>query len=508
MVIKMPISRTFLGFLFISLSTAATGQRVITEAGNCIRQSECNTRTEYCSFKLRCHARGSVKARCSSSTQCKRGLYCDRNGVCTQQKGLFEKCNRCFDCCAVHGNTRTICSPISDRCIFSGLNGNVCGRYRNSDCQHGYYCQRANYGENGKCSRKKPEGSICGLRDHNHDVCRGFCSRFSWIYTATHFKHGVCVTGSKLGEPCTEDQQCVGHRKDDEGPWFERNFYNPPPVQCNVPKGSIGICEHEHKLLKKEGKSCNLRKDRCDAKRGLSCRRTPNGARCMLNVLEDDQYATPFCDIHGNLSRCNLRNGISTVCRKGTREGLLHDAALYYSIEHSDALYSSNILDEFFVCRKRKEIIPRGWRCHGSSSPQSHRGLLEHAVCEKGTTCRQVHGLRTGHWPRRGTAGFCAVVKKEGEKCFSKFRDACGEGLKCHKHVCVKGNPDTTITHADVYNACDVLPCVPGTQCMESYSRPFCDIPQREANGQCLSMALQTYVSSSTLLAPFPLSSL
>lgn len=469
--------------ILILLHTECDAQRVVTSSGNCFRDSECDNRSEYCSLNNRCHTRRSENAGCLVNKACDYGLYCrgkgTKFGVCIRQNGLFEKCDKKdVESCAVNGNVRYMCSLTKNKCVRSGFEGDACSW--NGDCQADYYCKTTHLTWTGTCRKKLPEGAKCGLND-DYNECQGVCARghADHLLPAERFKHSICVTGSKLAEACTESRQCRGHVDDNEGPRFDRNKFKISPVTCNIPKGDVGICEHEHKLIKKEGLKCNPSIDRCDARRGLSCRTTHTGPKCMFNVFDEDKFSSSFCDINGEFSRCNNHAGIPTECRKGNVVDILHSSIYQYSSE----------FDESFRCHRKREMVPQG-------SPCSH---VSYGVCEKGTICRSVPGIQEGYY-KSPTTKYCVAVKKEGEKCFSKFNHACKDGLKCHKNVCVKGKPDKTITHADFNSKCDILPCTPGFNCQKKnvYNYPYCILKNKpKSKGRCYDTALETYVSCS-----------
>lgn len=484
LMIIMALNYICLLLIFVLLQTGGDGQRVVTAPGNCLRDSECDKRSEYCSLNHRCHTRQSENAGCLWNKACDYGLYCrgktTGSGVCKRQKGLFEKCDRNdVESCAVNGNVRYMCSPETNRCVRTGFEGDVC--IWNGDCQSEYYCKTMHLTLSGRCRKRLPEGAKCGLND-DYDDCQGVCSHGSadHLLPSERSKHSVCVTASTLGEACTESRHCRGHVDDNQGPRFDRNRYRVSPVICNIPKGDIGICEHAHKLIKKEGLKCNPSKDRCEARRGLSCGKTPTGPRCMFNVFDDDKYARPFCDINGKFSRCNNHDGIPTECREGSAIDILHSSIYEYSTE----------FDESFRCHRKREIVPQG-------SPCSH---VSYAVCEKGTTCRTIPAIQ-GNYYKNPTTQFCVAMKNEGEECFSKFHYACNDGLKCHNNMCVKGNPDAIITHADFNGRCDLLPCIPHFKCLHTNGSTYgyCVLKNiAKSKGLCFDTALKTYVSCSS----------
>lgn len=458
---------TVLSVILLFSFNIALGQRVVTSPETCLRDSDCDEFSEYCGTDYLCYKRGTKGAECLNNVQCGDGLYCgavnDRR-LCVPQKALFEECDHSFEeSCAIDGRFTYKCSPVTYTCGYTGFDGETC--FRPDDCQTGYYCKDSGNINGGKCTSKRQVGEKCSSFSDSFQ-CDGYCAGGDNVDVNDS---GVCVLGSQIGESCTQDNQCYGY----ETALSDPNTRGLSKIVCNIAKGSIGVCEHERDLLKKEGLQCNPGKDTCDAARGLSCRSTPTGHKCMFNKFDKDQgnFGVRFCDINGgNLSKCNLQNGIPTECRRQFDEG-------------SPFGY---LFTEFFQCLRKTEIITQGLPCND----------VAYAQCESGTKCLSVPGVQTVFVKFLRQPKFCVKVRKEGEKCYSKFRFACEKGLKCEKNVCVKGKPDDKTTHVYDNVACDSMPCTPGLQCVKQFGHSSCQREEIEkSKGACYSTALTTTVS-------------
>lgn len=464
----------FLIFLSAILLSTTDAQRVITSPGTCLRDSDCDEFSEYCTSNYECRKRGKKNSECFRNVECSHGLYCgevnDRR-VCVAQNALFEKCDHSFENpCAVDGRFTYKCSPVSNTCEYTGFDGSTC--FGISDCQIGSYCKDAGNINGGKCSPKLRDGERCDLTGDSWE-CEGFCATGNF----DDFEGGVCVFGSTFGEPCTQNDHCNGYATAVNDP----NSLGVSSIICNVAKGNTGVCEHERDLIKKEGIKCNPAKDTCDYERGLSCRSTPTGPKCMFNKFDSDVGGPRFCDINGNLSKCNLLQGTPSECRR----------------DFDDSSPFGNQYKEFFKCQRKTETIPHGLPCNN----------VGFSVCEQGTTCMFVPGVlqRSRKFSRQ--TKFCVKVKKEGEKCYSKFKFACENGLKCENNVCVKGKPDETITHGFETISCESQSCAPGLECVESFGFKSCQFKKIEkSKGACFQTALTGTVSIQILSSFFFLS--
>lgn len=452
--------------LSIIVLSSADAQIVITSPGICLRDSDCNEFSEYCGTNYQCYKRGGKNNACSGNVECSDGLYCgevnDRR-VCVPQSALFEKCDYSFEgSCAVEGRFTYKCSPVTKTCQYTGFDGATC--FKTDDCQIGSYCKDSGNINGGKCSPKLKHGEKCGGTGDSGE-CDGFCA----FGSVGDFDGGVCVFGSTVGEPCILNSDCQGYETSLNDP----NSRGISRISCNIAKGNIGICEHERELIKKEGIRCNPARDICDAERGLSCRRTSSGPKCMFNRFDSDIGGPRFCDINGNLSKCNLRNGVPTECRRNFDDGSPF----------------GNEYKQFFQCLQKKEIVPHGLPCND----------VAFSVCEKGTMCMVVPGVERQYFKFARPAKFCVQLKKKGEKCYSKFRFACDDGLKCENNVCVNGKPDETITHGYERVECDKQPCAPGLECVQDleFRSSSCKFKQIQKNtGGCYRTALTETVSN------------
>lgn len=459
----MPFKQVSLLFILsITLIFSVDAQRSVTSPGICLRDADCNENSEFCGGNYKCTERFSKNTECFNNIQCKPGLYCGETDDsdterCIPQKKPKEACDEFYEgSCATDGKVTYKCSPKTFTCGYTGFKGDACSN--NEECQKGHYCKDADaLSGGGKCALKLREGARCGVRSDDSE-CQGYCA--TGIFA--ELEDGVCTTGSRIGEACTQNSHCYGYENSLNDP----NSLGKSKIVCNIPKGYIGICEHERALIKKEGVSCNRSKDRCDAMRGLSCRSTSTGAKCMFNAYDTDS-SIRFCNKDGNFSKCNLKNGIPTECRL------------------SDAI-SRSLYRGFYQCVRKVEIIPQGKSCND----------VGYARCEKGTSCETVAGVEQQFLKFARVAKFCVQVKQEGEKCFNKFRYGCANGLKCEKNVCVKGTPDRAYTHSYLAKRCDSQPCVPGFECVTESGFSRCQRKTVKKNkGSCFSTAFTQTVS-------------
>lgn len=462
-------------------------QRVITDPGTCIRDADCAWPSHFCDDINQCRPRLKENADCYSSHHCRDGLYCgqkDGRDACVPQNKPFEDCDM-FDhlSCASQGNVTYKCSQDSGTCLNIGFPGQGCSTANPAhDCQPGNYCQFAGhlYSSGAKCLPQRPLGAACGLIGDAFE-CKDYCA---YSLLLPDISAGVCTLPSRIGQPCREDSQCRGYAKAYNDP----KAIGGPKVICNKAKGDIGVCQHERNLIKKDGARCNPKKDYCDSERGLSCRPTPTGPRCMFNRFDGDAIGVAYCDLNSKFSKCNSRDGWPTECRANV------DPSSY------------GLEKEFFQCLRKREILPQGSMCN----------MFDYTVCEKGTSCEAVPGIEQERFlagtkieasPLAPEAKFCVAVKQEGEKCFNKFKFGCAEGLKCENNVCVKGSPDLAVTHAHFNRYCDSLPCVPGTVCkLLGPGIELCEFEKewKREGESCYPTALKSVVSFlSDLFAPW-----
>lgn len=458
--------------IFYACLVSCNAQKVITSSGTCIRDGDCKEDSEFCDNTSHCRNLLSKGEQCLDSANCKEGLFCYDEGysslidrpLCIQQRKPSERCNP-FDpfdqqSCATDGNFSYKCSIESDTCGVFGVEGDRCrSQY---DCQPGNYCMNANTPNERRCAMKKPKGDPCyvlskdGLGTYSSVYeCEGQCAVGS-----SDFEEGICTGLSSIGQACRSDDQCAGY----ETSRFHANTRGTPNVICNIPKGDSGLCMNERDLIKKEGMNCNPDKDACDFHRGLSCRHTSTGPKCMFNAFDEDGATFRFCDINGNFSKCNLSNGRPTECRRE------------YNTEPG--------VGQYFECRTKTEMLPQGSIC----------GNVEYSVCELGTSCQTIPGVSSERYGVE--TKFCVAIKGEGESCGSKFETACAKGLDCEDNVCVKGVPQNIITHAGLSLDCKSLPCVPGTECVSEFGFSTCELKTVfKSKGTCYPTATTKIVS-------------
>lgn len=413
--------------LLVLYSIAATGLArqgsSITSPSACLSDIECPT-THYCSLRkvapaFSCLPRLSAGVKCRSSiTECKPGLHCGATRPssdtkrCQKQKALGETCqpDDAFSCLAPN-----VCHDKTNICVPDtfGLAGDSCEEYGNNyfaTCKQQFHCV------NRKCKRKKSKGSCV-----NDFECAGICAGGLPI----EFK-GQCLDLHKQNQVCSRNSDC-------------KQVLNPPPrtdeLVCNIhiPSGIAGICVLESNLLRRLGQKCNREKDRCDARRGLSCR----WANTLSRFACVHTSSSIYCEPGSTLSSC-ITDGTPRECRKPIFHGGYRPLP-------------------FFQCLRRRETRPWGTVCNRDTF----------TVCEVGTSCELVPGIGNKMAYPPPALRMCLKVRNLGGKCGNNLRVTCGKSLICKNGTCVKGveNRSVKVTHADFSTSCAKLPCVPGYSC-------------------------------------------
>lgn len=420
----------------------------------CPSTFSCHSRGFYPQYQ--CTPRNGLNETCytnpinSAPILCQEGLFCS-SGVCRSTLPLGATCTISSDC----GPTN-YCSLEDRKCKKLGKLGTSCMYDSECDVDAGFYCNSLRQ----KCLRRRPAGKYCN--PNNQVVCAGYCDSST----------KKCVETKSELESCTSNQQCSRfplHRGD--------RVYD--DALCNIPKGSTGICVTESRLIKVLGARCSISKDKCDARRGLSCRWSSKLRKAVCQQMKKPKDNTiDYCTPGSEFSKC-VDDSVPRGCRLPDYDNTDPDG------------YLERL---FYRCSRAFEVVPRGAICNRAGFEQ----------CEDGTSCNTILGVTELQFrtrpPRLAT---CVKVMQLGESCSgSKFRTQCDYGLKCKQGVCVKGKPKETLpTHADIGDDCSKLPCVPGAVCENGgfFSDRACTWPTKiVSKGQLCFGTARFYKVSST----------
>lgn len=415
--------------------TTADSPTLITSPRTCLSNLECPA-SQYCDTGLSgalsiCLKRLGVGQRCDlGEDSCKDGLHCTLlrpafERFCTRQAPPPELCDltKVRPC----SSNNTTCRRTDNQCgRETGFAGDKCRVDVIGECQQdrGFYC---NSGE-GACTRRKPTGAVCGLGGSNYD-CEGFC--------ATGSPTGTCAPTQEEGGLCLEDYHC-------------KRLLFPPPrtdqLMCNIPRGRVGRCIRESRLIRVLGVACNPSFDRCDARRGLGCRWTASEKRfvCQQRAAPGDLRLLNYCTPGSPFSTCLPRTGIPVLCRQGSGLDIHGNAVVNY-----------------FSCQRRLQVVRPGRSCSTSY----------YSTCGANSTCERVEGVlleKVYHGPSTPLR-FCVHTVGIGASCSNKFYIKCAANLTCVAGRCVASSSSTPArvknTHAGVNVDCSKLPCIPGAVC-------------------------------------------
>lgn len=431
---------------------------LITDPKLCFSDIECPS--NYSCFadgyyaQYQCVPRSALNEPCdtnpfrSAPTLCQSGLFCSSK-ICRPLRKLGQRCTLSSDCIPPY-----YCELTDNKCRKLGELGAACEYDEECNIDGGFYCNLSKK----KCVPRKSPGKPCDPDDPLR--CAGYCD----------YNSRKCFATKAELEPCTTREQCTRfpHRK------FGRIYDD---ALCNIAKGSIGICVTESRLLKSLGARCSVKKDMCDARRGLSCRWSVRlrKAVCQQKNKPGDEAAA-YCTPGNALSTC-INNRWPRGCR-------------LEEIDYSDP--DGHLVRLYYRCLRAYETVPRGAICN----------RVDYARCEVGTSCRPIAGVSELPYRTRPLPlATCVVVRNLGESCAgSKFKTQCEDGLHCEHGVCVEGaQKETPYTHADISDDCSKLPCVPGTICQEGFNifSRECSFPTKTvSNGQLCYNRARFYIVS------------
>lgn len=278
-------------------------------------------------------------------SECKPGLYCpSRERDFIKVRPLGPKCNpfsgpnTCPDDHVCSYATETCIPP--DRCVKQLPIGSPCYKYDVGTCVDDAVCNSVS----NTCMPRGSNETLCS----NHDECaHGFKCNSS----------GMCEHQKQDGETCTPFTRDCIHYCDEktskcvpyvpEGGQCGRAVCVPPELLglrenmvCNMPDHINGVCVRESRLIKRPGRRCNPRADRCDSLRGLACGWMHRRRRhvCLLGISSN---AYGYCAPGNIYSKCFSRgDGPPRECRR------------YKSDFQS---YSAGEEERFYSCQDRNE---------------------------------------------------------------------------------------------------------------------------------------------------------
>ena len=335
--------------------TSITSPDVCLSSVECPLTSFCN-RTQFSQIPL-CTTRLPNDAVCTNVglDQCKQGLTCIFDDSITSDGPLcrprsprgaacrLDATRPCVNSLVCERNTTT-CQPFTD-----GFSGTPCQFDRHCQQDEGFYCQT----EPGVCAPKRGPGGECNRRADNFE-CLGFC-------VSQSFSDGICVSARKEADLCTEDEQCENSFFDIFEPRADR-------LMCNKPRGSIGRCVRESRLIRTLGATCDPDHDRCDARRSLNCRPTRHGDHvCQHRFSRFDRQFSSHCEPQSRFSRCAWASE-RRECR------------LERTVPGRSTRFGGP--SPFFACMRKSETVARGVVF-----------MTEYAACANGTECREVPGV-------------------------------------------------------------------------------------------------------------------
>lgn len=389
-----------------------------TSVNTCMSNFECPT-DQYCSGAdwyealQKCVKRGHRGSNCQvRSDSCISGFVCadaPTKTVCLERlndgdicKRNVYQCSEDLDCVkSQDGNFRcTMKLSAGSRCAYS----NQCSSSQNLSCKMR------------KCTQKSAVGQSCT----NYEQCESSICASS----------KKCAPRQKIGKLCLEDAHCVNSASPNT---------NGNHVYCN--QGAIpskhGRCLKDSQLIKELGANCSPKYDRCDSRRGLSCKWSPSDNRHVCQ----QRTVSGFCTPGSNYSKCESSFFSTRECYLAPDLGSYQEPT-----------------PRFYKCNPFRTKVPIGIVCNNYA-----------VECPKGSQCTTIPGISqyiggaVGAFPYRA----CVYVRGVGEKCENKFESKCQDGLKCENGKCIKGSSSSPETHANFGISCDSLPCVPGAECVK-----------------------------------------
>lgn len=435
-----------LTFANVRSRSPANSTQLVTSPETCFSNFECAS-DEFCynggpyNPVQECRRRTAIGQKCQGAgaynadlrrfeDSCYPGQVCLSNGgkrICMAKLSTGDACgddvigacpqdNRCRE----NSDGNFVCAPI-----VKGAAGSACSKFKSCSEDLSLYCKDK------VCTVKQGTGASCKSDwECQSDVCMG--SR-------------KCAPLQKSGQACTRNWHCEGASGvvEDENYAYcnKRQIF---PEYGNSPTiNDIGLCARDSELIKTPGAECSPKRDFCDYRRGLSCEREKSTRRFVCQQRMLGGYCTPG----SRYSKC-LPKDYPRKCYVARDSGLWYEANW-----------------RFHQCNPKREKVPLGFACN--------RGGLD-PICPKGAKCERIDGILE-NGPSMGGSPFlkaCVYLRDEGESCENKFEAKCKKGLKCEDGKCVVGTPKYgEETHADFYQPCDELQCIPGAECVGGKSK-------------------------------------
>ncbi len=379
------------------------------------------------------------------SGDCAEGLYCAfASGRKTSNPICVPKLPRGAKCDLTHTRPCVgdlICSRTERRCLpfTTGLAGDKCQYDSQCNQERGFYCKHVQFPKGpadylGTCTKKKAQGEPCDRAADNYE-CAGFCLRVSFGPS----RGGFCMNRRKIGQSCTADVQC---RK-----VVVRRNERTEDALCNVqskPGSKQGVCVMESNLLRKPGQACDPAMDLCDARRKLRCEKFNGKFVC----IQRSKLGGP-CTRGSPYSFCSVKSaGTALECRRTL-------ALTKKTPYRAD------------VCSQVRVTVKAGEICN----------LVEHAICEKGTTCVRGPGIaRQRYKYPPPLMAYCMKSVPLGGDCSNRFSTVCAEGSFCINKKCQKASsaPDVAVIFVGNNMVCTKRKCAPGLSCQLRFGYKHC----------------------------------
>lgn len=436
---------------------SATSPSVCLSNGDCPAGSTCDTTDDF-NYPATYACTPFVKpgAKCFNKLTCTAGHFCGADSQFALRseytcRPYLPLGSTCFVNNACIGHSMNASCLVADPDMPYGRRkctadakampaqpGESCERFERV-CGNGLYCSSP--WSKGVCRRKKwGGGRTCGTL--GEEECRSDSCVSVWF---KNFKR-VCAPMKRTGQLCSNGKMCEG--------------YSSGESVCNIPRGSTGKCMKITSLLTRPGMKCKPGYDRCDSRRGLSCRYAGKslGFRCAHRAFPGDVgLPEKYCSstvgkTNPMLSTCNPQNGVPTECRPG------------------------KFFDE---CQPRaQKMVAQGEVCTDADLKSQ---------CAPGLYCRSSDSVRT---QRFGTelVQYCTKIVENGMKC-DTFNTSCRFPLQCTNGICAEQTRSTSLAedYAQVgkeYNGfnygCDPSGkddrygmCAPGLTCRENSEKQF-----------------------------------
>lgn len=495
--------------LYLSIGRCSTiDKRIISAPDSCLSHAECPA-SDFCqtntlsNTSFTCVSRFKKDDVCNSDIdyECESTLFCSspsagNNGRsrCRPRSVLGQPCLlSSFQSCA--GLPSVVCSPNTKTCV-EAEERNLDEDCTSTSCNQteGLFC------DGFTCNRKSTVGGYCEPYSDYCDDTSHCANPFTPSYNINYNTY-MCLKSAVAGQKCSSDEQCNG----DE-------------LICNKPKASEGKCIDASQRIAKLGQPCNPALDKCDSRRGLSCRYLQKGHHvCMHRVVfrTEINYATvPYCSPMNKYSRCTPRFGRPTECR------LLSSCEDYPRCEEAalDQTYSIYEEDRHYIrptavfpsCHEKQRLLGQGSLCN----------MYENEICGHGLRCDFVPNIQEtandvpvidGKSVKK-TAHCVKVVSIVNGNCSNPFRHKCDAGLQCVHGLCKRSTKAISKierqpkSHLGIYSRdrCDTspLPCAPGLDCTKE---GLCDRPIRMvSNGRpCFDTSTHKRVSERILFVFF-----